>query len=199
MDYEKLHKDTIAKLQEMVNSGKITVETARGICSDFVPESEDKRIIRRIRLAVEDHFSSEGIVYHEDMDNVRKEIYDWLEKQGNQKPKRMESAEAKEAMYDKPAWSEEDEKISSRVYDLIHAAAYANYDVDEDEKELGEYAKITNWFKSLKERHTWKPSEEQMKELEHFVRNIGESGYASPYDNNTKLLYSLLSDLKKLK
>ena len=40
MDYEKLHKDTIVKLQEMVNSGKITVETARGICADFVPESD---------------------------------------------------------------------------------------------------------------------------------------------------------------
>ena len=45
----------------------------------------------------------------------------------------------------------------------------------------------------------WKPSDEQMEALEHFVRSIGESGYASPYDNNTKLLYSLLEQLKKLK
>jgi hypothetical protein len=49
-------------------------------------------------------------------------------------------------------WSEEDEKIYSRIYNLIHEAAFANYDVDEDGKELGEYAKITNWFKSLKGR-----------------------------------------------
>ena len=55
------------------------------------------------------------------------------------------------------------------------------------------------WLKSLVPQSHWKPSDEQMEALEHFVRSIGESGYASPYDNNTKLLYSLLSDLKKLK
>lgn len=32
-----------------------------------------------------------------------------LEKQGEQKPQRMISAEAKEALYDKPDWSDEDE------------------------------------------------------------------------------------------
>ena len=48
-------------------------------------------------------------------------------------------------------------------------------------------------------QNRWKPSDEQVKALEDFVRSIGESGYASPYDNNTKLLYSLLNDLKKLK
>ena len=44
----------------------------------------------------------------------------------------------------------------------------------------------------------WKPSDEQMEAFEHFVRGIGENGYASPYENNTKLLYSLLEQLKKL-
>ncbi len=46
MDYEKLHKDTIIKLQQMVNSGRITVETACSICADFVPES-DGEFMRR--------------------------------------------------------------------------------------------------------------------------------------------------------
>lgn len=45
----------------------------------------------------------------------------------------------------------------------------------------------------------WKPTKEQLEALEHFVRSVGESGYASPYDNNTKLLYSLLTDLQILK
>lgn len=45
----------------------------------------------------------------------------------------------------------------------------------------------------------WKPSKGQINALEHFVRSIGESGYASPYDDNTKLLYSLINDLYKLK
>ena len=34
--------------------------------------------------------------------------------------------------------------------------------------------------------------------LEHFVRSIGESGYASPYDNRTKLVYTLLERLKQI-
>ena len=44
----------------------------------------------------------------------------------------------------------------------------------------------------------WKPSNEQINALEHFVRSMGESGYASPYDNDTKLIYSLLEQLKQL-
>lgn len=44
----------------------------------------------------------------------------------------------------------------------------------------------------------WKPSKEQINALEHFVRSIAESGYASPYDDNTKLLKSLINDLYKL-
>ena len=55
------------------------------------------------------------------------------------------------------------------------------------------------WLESLKYRYTWKPSEEQLDALEHFVRSVGESGYSSPYDQNTKLLYSLLTDLQVLK
>ena len=83
---------------------------------------------------------------------------------------RMISAEAKEAMYGKPtAWSEEDEKIYSRICYLIHSAAFENYDVDEVGKELGEYAKITDWLKAIKTRCAWKPSEEQMADLWNMV------------------------------
>lgn len=39
---------------------------------------------------------------------------------------------------------------------------------------------------------------ESIEALEHFVRSIGESGYASPYDNRTKLVYRLLEQLKKI-
>ena len=53
-------------------------------------------------------------------------------------------------------------------------------------------------IKEIKTKH-WKPSEDQVEALEYFVRSIGESGYASPYDNNTKLLYSLLEQIKKLR
>lgn len=94
----------------------------------------------------------------------------------------------------KPAWSEKDEKIYSRIYDLIHAAAFTNCSVDEDGNELGEYAKITNWLKALKDRvqpqTTWKPSDEQMENLS---RAVNGGSY------RTSLLMELYQDLKKLK
>ena len=79
MDYEKLHKDTIAKLQEMVNSGKITVKVARGICADFIPEGEDERIrkgiIKYLRQRVDRSSSVPAAIGS---------WIDWLEKQGEQ-------------------------------------------------------------------------------------------------------------------
>lgn len=80
----------------------------------------------------------------------------------------------------KSYWNEEDEKIIETMC-----------------KEGDLKPSEMQWLKSLKP-NLWKPSEEQLNAFEHFVRSIGESGYASPYDNNTKLLYSLLNDLKNL-
>ena len=62
---------------------------------------------------------------------------------------------------------------------------------------------LSEWLKSIKERvqpqNLWKPSDEQIKALEYFIRGIGESGHVSPYDANLKLVHSLLNNLKKLK
>ena len=95
------------------------------------------------------------------------------------------------------SWSEEDERNMQNIDSVLF------YD-----KKLPEdtCVKLRNFLKSLKDRvgcdanctTTWNPSDEQIEALEHFVRSIGESGYASPYENNTKLLYSLLEQLKKL-
>ena len=78
MDYEKLHKDTINRLQQMVSCGKITVETACNICADFVPENEDERI----RKSLSTYFAKfnpndmwvDGFSFGD--------IVAWLEKQG---------------------------------------------------------------------------------------------------------------------
>ena len=81
MDYEKLHKDTIAKLQEMVNSGKITVETACGICADFIPESKDEKIMKAIIKCLK-WLQDEARwinVYGSSFDS----IFAWVEKQRN--------------------------------------------------------------------------------------------------------------------
>jgi len=69
-----------------------------------------------------------------------------------------------------PSWSEEDEEKFRDVIRLIKQGAPVQSMRDH----------YTNWLKSLKERCTWMPSDEQIVALEHFVRSIGESGYASP-------------------
>ena len=99
-----------------------------------------------------------------------------------------------ELVEQKPAWSEKDnEHVNSLLKRLDGLCrkefTTTRFAINEDE----------DWLKSLKDKYTWKPSEEQMEAFEHFVWSFGESGYASPYDNNTKLLYSLLWQLKKLK
>ena len=87
-------------------------------------------------------------------------------------------------------WSKEDECYISECIGAI---------ATKDGLSFEEKRKTKHWLESLKGRCTWNPSDEQMEAFEHFVRSFGESGYASPYDNNTKLLYSLLWQLKKLK
>ncbi len=93
----------------------------------------------------------------------------------------------------KPEWSKEDEERLGSCIFCTQALAVENH-VD---------SANTAWLKSIKGRvqpqNRWKPSKDQIDALEHFVRSVGESGYASPYENNTKLLYSLYEQLKKLK
>lgn len=82
MDYEKLHKDTINRLQQMVGCGKITVETACGICADFVPESEDERIRKELKHYLE----VRRCQTNDDEEYIGcNHFLAWLEKQGEQK------------------------------------------------------------------------------------------------------------------
>ena len=94
----------------------------------------------------------------------------------------------------KQEWSEEDESNFQGIIDELKE----NKTSCRTDYEHQIYYRLLSWFKSLKERYVWKPSDEQIDVLEHFVRSIGESGFASPYDDNTRLLYSLLKQLKKL-
>lgn len=91
------------------------------------------------------------------------------------------------------AWSEEDEEMCQETIDWFEKKCFP-YAL-ESENPARESIK---WLKSLKERITWKPTKEQIDAFEHFVRLWGESGAASPYDNNTKLLYTLYEQLKQL-
>lgn len=73
------------------------------------------------------------------------------------------------------------------LYKEVKIGTFDKYGLDSSE--------TLKWVKNAGQ---WKPTEEQMRALEHFVRSIGESGYSSHYNTNIKLIYSLLDDLKKL-
>lgn len=79
----------------------------------------------------------------------------------------------------KSAWSEEDKTM---VEDIIEAI--------DTQYAVTDYNEMVNWLKSLKDRYTWKPSDEQMEAL------------ANACDGkilNLDYLNSLYQDLKKLK
>ena len=52
------------------------------------------------------------------------------------------------------SWSEEDEKEFEKLLNILHAYRYESFDI---------------WLKSLKERHTWKPSDKQLKTLDEII------------------------------
>lgn len=195
---ERIRKGIIRNLEYLA-------DRAEGFVKDELKEriawlekqGEQKPIISN--NALREGITHFGITQYQ-IDNWLKKYVD-VEKQGEQKIKTPEESLGidsdtynkivDECVYgeQKPAWSEEDEKQARQIERIVH----------DDGCSQKLQKQIADWFKSLKERCNWKPSDEQMEALEHFVRSIGESGYASPYDNNTKVLYSLLSDLKKLK
>ena len=94
------------------------------------------------------------------------------------------------------AWNEDDEKLFSRISGIIHNAAYQNYDLDVNGEEVGEYANIMRWLKSLKERvqpqvkQEWNPTDEQINTL---------FKYAEQNNKDGSILTSLYQELKKLR
>ena len=82
-----------------------------------------------------------------------------------------------------PAWSEEDEE---RYLSCLHKLSTGNIEQPETVN--------TVWLKSIKDRYTWKPSDEQMAALS----DINVTGCIS-YAGQGQKLISLYNDLKKLK
>ena len=86
----------------------------------------------------------------------------------------------------KPAWSEDDETYIEHII-----TAVKNYYTDYKGKENPFRKPILDFLKSLKERYTWRPSDEQMDAL-HYVTNFDYGGHKAT-------LVSLYEQLKKLK
>lgn len=95
----------------------------------------------------------------------------------------------------KQEWSEEDEKILSDIIkDLVHP--WNEYIPDRIEDEI---KWLKNRLKSLRPQNTWKPSDEQMKELSYAVSAMASSRFVRENDCCYNVLKSLRDQLKKLK
>ena len=175
-------------------------------------KSEDKRI-REALVDIIEHF-----LFWKDKGLTKEKVLAWLEKQGEQKSadkvepkfkvgdyikpidKCLGSPRIIEEVYDgwyvtdkgalyfefednwelveNPVWSEEDEKMIAAIYSCVdlHYDGLAK-------------TSLLIWLKSLKERYTWKPSDEQMERLKGTINSL-------PHQ---EVLYSLYQDLKKLR
>jgi hypothetical protein len=104
---------------------------------------------------------------------------------------RMVSAEAKEAMYSKPAeWSEKDEYNYNTILHHLDLRK-EKYKKECNQEEQDRYQGLYDWLKSLRHKNTWKPSKEQMDALESaIVDSISSIQKHS--------LESLYNELKKL-
>lgn len=89
----------------------------------------------------------------------------------------------------KPAeWSEEDESNFQGIIDELKANKHHAPDSD-----LPTYDRFLSWFKSLKNRYGWKPSDEQMKALDWALSLAKNCGDECAFD-----LRTLQEQLKKL-
>lgn len=89
----------------------------------------------------------------------------------------------------KTEWSEEDEKMCQNILECLRNGW---------KKLPADILKYESWLESLKDRYTWKPSEEQMEALWCATEKNLESDNANVVELRGKVLESLYHDLKKL-
>lgn len=181
----KAYDNSLEKARKWYDAN--TNEGYRGIFENIFPElkeSEDERI----RKDIKQHF-----LHLDDSFPDKAKWLAWLEEQGEKGTK------GNNREIPNSDWSEEDGKIFDRICDLIHSAAYENYDVDEDGSECGEYAHIMRWLKSFKDRVQlqWKPCGEQINALKKAKDGI-IGDVLNWHSKDREQIDSLYNDLKKL-
>jgi len=93
--------------------------------------------------------------------------------------------------YDKPAkWSEEDEKMVTKICQNLFD--YPHIKSPFDNESFIEAQKEVQFIKSLKDRYTWKPSEEQMEALDRAQAELCSTEYNKP-------ICDLIESLNKLR
>ena len=191
MDYEKKYKEALerAKLSrlQLLDIG----EEATNIEYIFpeLKESDDERIRKELIDLLNLLWRHFNFPYDR---NKYEEFLDWLKKQG------QEQTKVSIWKHWKGGLAGNGEGVltylikDGNTYSLSPCLGF-----ECDYIELSELNDLI--LEKQEEQSHWKPSEEQIMAFEHFVKSIGASGYASPYDNNTKLIYSLLNDLKSIR
>lgn len=186
MDYKKKYYEA----QEWIKSIYSELSHEQQMEAEaFFPElkeSEDEKIrkwlISQLKIKSDDT--------NFDLNIMIDKAISWLEKQGGQKSQRMVSAEAKEAMYDKPAWSIEDISKVQRICKYLDEAKKYYADITE-------VRDCIDWLKSLEDRvlpqpkQKWKQENtDDLTDFENAMMHIGESFFGKnagldPNDTNT--------------
>ena len=190
--------DVILNLNTVKKSGTIFADDVRKIFPEL-KESENERMIQYFKDLAP--FDKEDELY-EKYGFSHKDAIAWLEKQGEHanflskiqagdKVTRNEygvlvnlsklNRVANKQVEQKPAaWSKEDEKQARQIERIVHDGCTQKLQ-----------KQIADWFESLKERYTWKPSEEQMNTLEYYMHTL-------ICNEHKEVLFGLYADLKKL-
>ena len=201
--YEQKYKEALKVIESLYNvvkyqSSSDALLTSQTIEKAFpeLRESEDEKMIKSIKEAVEYYWSDDT--------QAKNSVIDWLEKQGErkeatcvaeiidqltEKEQEILFKELEMQKEQKPAWSEEDEEMKRTIISniFILKGLYTRPEKQTD------YNNMIEWLKSLKPQTHWKPSEEQMEAL-NALNNTAEISYPEQAD----LLIDLYNDLKKL-
>lgn len=132
---------------ERVREAKQNTESAVtiGILEEIFPElkeSEDERMKKELIKFLQECHNIDSGFFSRYCEIPFTQMLAWLEKQG-EKSQRIISAEAKEALYNKPALSEEDEVKINRIVACLENLNIADNDI---------LLKDIDWLKSFKER-----------------------------------------------
>lgn len=224
MDYKEKYEQALEFAQRFYNT---SIAITKKELEDIFPELEESEG-ERIRKALLEHF----ITFNQEdnyLDGIPfSHVVAWLEAQGEQKQELLTKEKAlKNSPFveQKPAWSEEDEKIIETMCkegDLKPSEVqwlkslkervlpqpkqewsedderYLNNTISylKDATEFKETAKLCiDWLKSLRPQNRWKPSDRQMKMVDKIINALSQMQLFG----GRNALIDLKHDLEKLR
>ena len=160
----KAYDEAVKAAKSKIKNDKDHVLYENDILDIFPELNESESEDEKIRKAII-NFLHEGNPFKNIKKETRQRWIAWLEKQGEQKP----------------AWSEKDKEYINDLIAYFDGGSLQHVTSD-----------VILWLKSLKDRYTWKPSDEQIEALESATENCAYSDYQD-------CLQELIGQLKKLK